>query len=470
MVKLGMIGLAFLALVGCSSGKGFSEQTANKDANTYTWITRYDVKTLDPAAIQDWTTGKVLSYLYPSIGQLGKIGCDKPSVYFGSVDGKKFSNGDPVTAEDIRFTLERCIRPESLSSVGNQFAMQIRGSDEFLSGKTDHVEGIKITSPSSFSIILKHIDTSYGNKLMNSAFGVLNHKLVDLRKPITDAKLGYGAGKWTMESFAPGQEWKIKNSADGHFIRFRFVGDSATRRNLFDQGQADYAMFGAHEAGVVKGSKFLTKGGPTTLVYLQINPKTKPELNQALRYQIGAFIRSEVKFDQLLMNMVDPARSFLQLSGVEPIPAKHPATILGYIGKPSLEITYAEIGMQNPSVEGIVACLRKNGLDVKGRAMPSGAMLEANSRGEIPILFTGWQPDFVGPLNTVPMLFHSKSSENHSGYRNAKVDELIDKAQQGIDAEKNMQQANQIIESEAPCIPLYVQRDLVLQRREPPVP
>ncbi len=102
--------------------------------------------------------------------------------------------------------------------------------------------------------------------------------------------------------------------------------------------------------------------------------------------------------------------------------------------------------------------------------MPSGAMLEKNAKGEIPILFTGWQPDFDGALNTIPMLFHSKSSENHSGYSNPEVDRLIDLAQQGIDTDKNIQKAYDLIERDAPGVPLYIQRDLVLQKKEPPLP
>ena len=454
-----------LALTGC---KNFSDRSAAAQPNGYVWLTRYDVKTLDPAAVQDWTTGTVLSYLYPSIGKLCEISNDKPSVFLLKVKPANFSNGDPVTAEDIQFTLERCLMSEIHSSIGNQFASQIRGSKEFADGKTSRIQGVFIRHD-NVVITLDHIDSAFSEKLNNKAFGVLNHRLVSAKQPIVDAKVGYGAGNWTMEKVAPGTEWTLKHKTKGEKLRFRFSADSANRRNLFDTGSADYAMFAAHEIGVVKGHKNLTKGGPTTLVYLQMNPKTKPALTAIMRYEIGAVIQSNVDFNKILGDHVTKALSFLELSGLPQLPSSGVATLTN-ASKEHFEITFAEIGMQNPSVEAIVAALRKAGMDISGRAMPSGAMLEANSKGEIPMLFTGWQPDYDGPLNTIPMLFHSKSSENHSGYHNPNVDHLIDQAQSGINTEKNIQEASLTIEGEAPCIPLYVQRDLVLMRREPPKP
>lgn len=455
-----------LALTLTSCGKFDS---TSRPANEYVWLTRYDVKALDPAAVQDWTTGKVISYVYPSIGTLCEVSNDKPIQFFLKVKPAKFGNGDPVTAEDIRFTLERCLLPENQSSVGNQFAGQIKGSKAFTEGRSDHLEGATIQPDGSLLVRLDHMDMSFAQKLSNTAFGVVNHKLVALRKPIGDTNPGYGAGNWQFESVAPGREWKLKNRKTGELLKFRFSGDSANRRSLFDTNQADYAMFAAHEAGVVKGYPNLDKGGPTTLVYLQMNPKTKPELTKELRYQIGGLIHMNTDFATLLNKMVTPASNFLVLSGLEPLPSSGTVSAKAS-SKASFEITYAEIGMQNPSVEAIVTALRRAGLDVRGRAMVSGAMLEKNARGEIPMLFTGWQPDFDGPLNTIPMLFHSKSSENHSGYSNLEVDKLIDAAQQGLNTAENIRKAYDLIERDCPSVPLYVQRDLVLKRKEPPLP
>lgn len=453
-----------LILAGCSKMSG-----TPRKSNEYVWLTRYDVKTLDPAAIQDWTTGKVLSYVYPSIGELCEIETQDSKLFKLKLKPETFSNGDPVTPEDIRATVERCLLAQNQSTVGNQFASEIQGSQAFADEKVRHMDGLQILPDSSIMINLDNPDQAFASKLKNRAFGVINHKLVDLEKPISDFKAGYGAGNWTFESVETGREWKLKQTKTGQILRFRFAGDSANRLNLFDTNQADYAMFAAHEAGVVGKHANLDKGGPTTLVYLQFNPKATPELTKELRYQVGSNVHASTDFAKVLGGVVTPASNFLALSGTDPLPSSG-ITNPKIVSKAHFEITYAEIGMQNPSVEAVVTTLRSAGMDVQGRAMPSGAMLEKNAKGEISILFTGWQPDFDGPLNTIPMLFHSKSSENHSGYNNLQVDLLIEDAQRGIDTTKNIQKAYALIEQDTPGVPLYIQRDLVLKRSDPPAP
>jgi peptide/nickel transport system substrate-binding protein len=129
-----------------------------------------------------------------------------------------------------------------------------------------------------------------------------------------------------------------------------------------------------------------------------------------------------------------------------------------------LEITFAQMATQNPAVTAITMAWKSGGFDTTGLAMPSGALLEKNAKSELPILFTGWQPDFPGILNTIPFLFHSKSPENHSGYANRSVDGLIEAALRGEAPEANIKKALAIVEEDCPGIPLYIQRDLTLMR------
>lgn len=453
-----LIGLAIF-LSGCGSFSSRSSST--KDA--YIWLTRYDVKTLDPAAVQDWTTGTVLSYIYPSIGKLTDVSTTDNLVFTLKLKPAKFSDGSPVTPEDIVFTLKRCLFPEVQSGSGNQFAMQIAGANLIKNG-SEAWEGVEILDSSTIRITLLNPDVSYKNKLNNWSFGVLNSKLVPLRKPLTESRKGFGAGSYTLDSFKTSEFWALTNGKDK--LKFRYVADSATRRNLFDQGQADYAMFAPHEVGAVRGHKSLDKGGPKTLVYLQINPKTEPVLDRNQRILIRQNVNSSL-FAGPLDGKVDPAPNMAALSF--PFDSKIDQSKITPNTK-ELRITFADIGMQNPAVEAVVTRLREIGFNIRGRAMQSGAMLTANAKGDIPILFTGWQPDFEGPLNTFPMLFHSKSSENHSGFKNAEVDRLIDEASQGQEPNSRMKRVAEIIDRECPAIPLYIQRDLVLVKTSPPVP
>lgn len=446
--------------VGCSGLKPVSR-------NDFVWLTRYDVKTLDPAAVQDWTTGNVLAYMYPSIGKLCDISTDDSKTFTLKLKPSQFSNGTSVTGEDIQFTLERCLISGVESSAGNQYASQISGAKAFSDNPSGHCAGIKVEGD-TVTLTLEKTDQAFSSKLSNKAFGVVNHAQVPRDKPHTKFAKGDGAGNWVLDSFSPGSEWKLVNIKTNEVMKVRYAGDSASRRQVFDSGGADYAMFGAHEAGSVRGHKSLDVGGPTTLVYLQLNPKTKPELNVNMRKWMRSFVGSKVDFKQILIDKVRPAKSMVDLSGLTPpdVPLAPTPQKSGL----KFEITYADIGMQNPSVEGVIAAFNGAGFKFGGRAMQSAAMLAANAKGEIPILFTGWQPDYEGPLNTIPMLYGSTSSENKSGFKDPAVDALIAKAQAGKDPESNILKAWEHIEQNPHAVPLYIQRDLVLKRKDLPSP
>jgi ABC-type transport system substrate-binding protein len=455
--------LVGILLAGCSGG--FSER-GNRQASEYRWLLRYDVKTLDPAAINDWTTGEVLHYLYPTVGELCDISASDDNKSYTLTVKNTYFSGDAkqeVGAVDIAHTLERCMKPEVQSGLASLFVTEIEGAEAFASGKSEHISGISI-SGNQVTLSLTKPDTVFADKLKSRSLGVVNHKLTKLNEPIKDWKPGYGASRFSLKSFVPGTEWVVDNGAES--IKFQFVGDSASRKTQFDVDKADQAMFAAHEIPVVKGHSMLTKGGPTTLVYLQFNQKIAPFNDRANRLAIVSNLETG-GLGNILDNKVDPPAGFGTLSSLGKSVTGFKATQ----PKPfEFDLVYADIGHSNPVVEVIITQLRKLGIKASAKPMTSGGLIAANNRGELPCLFTGWQPDFPGPLNTVPYLFHSKSPENHSGFADPQVDQYIDLAQAGTDPDTNIARALDLIHQNIPGVPLYVQRDLVLKRREPPSP
>ena len=445
-------------LSGCGS---FSSKSAKNNGDKghpiYNVATRYDVKSLDPASVQDWTTAHVLSYLYASIGEVCEIETKDQKTYTLTLKPSKFSNDQPVKPADIQFTLERVLEPETMSGSGFQFASQISPGS------------IKILSDTQLQFTLTTPDASFKEKLRDRSFGIVNSKLVEKKKQLVTSQLGMGISNWKMIAYTPNSDITLESLIDHQQLKFRYVKDSATRRNLYDTGSVQYAMFAPHELGAIKGHPDISSGGPETLVYLQINPTTQPALDAQTRRIMRLSVQQTVDFNKILAGAVQPvnsmfALSFDDLKQFQPITSK----LRMPVPKTEFQITYAEIGMQNPAVESIVTGLNQAGFNVTGRAMPSGEMITRNNKGQIPILFTGWQPDYPGPLNTAPMMFHSKSSGNHTAFKNAEVDKLIDLAQQGIDTEANIRKVTEIIENECPVIPLYIQHDLILKKSDPP--
>jgi len=69
----------------------------------------------------------------------------------------------------------------------------------------------------------------------------------------------------------------------------------------------------------------------------------------------------------------------------------------------------------------------------------------------------GWIADYPDPQNFVDIQFHSNSPQNHTGYANATVDDLLEQARVEQDQERRMalyHQAELVILNDAPWIPL----------------
>ena len=70
----------------------------------------------------------------------------------------------------------------------------------------------------------------------------------------------------------------------------------------------------------------------------------------------------------------------------------------------------------------------------------------------------GWIADYPDPENFLDILFHGDSKNNHTGFNNAEVNELLERArvEQQEDVRYDLyRQAEELIVQEAPWIPLW---------------
>ena len=73
----------------------------------------------------------------------------------------------------------------------------------------------------------------------------------------------------------------------------------------------------------------------------------------------------------------------------------------------------------------------------------------------------GWIADYPDPENFLDLLFHGDSKNNHTGFNNAEVNELLERArvEQREDVRYDLyRQAEELILEQAPWIPFVVQR------------
>jgi peptide/nickel transport system substrate-binding protein len=168
----------------------------------------------------------------PSLAESWTMSKDGLAYEFVLRKGVKFHNGDPVTAEDVKFSLERY-------KGGGATTLKAR------------VAGVDVVDPLRVRIRLKQpwpdFMTFYGTPATGAAW-VVPKKYVEKVGDDGFKKAPVGAGPYRFVSFSPGVE--VVFEANEHYWRktpsvkrliFRSVPDDTTRLAMLKRGEVDMA-------------------------------------------------------------------------------------------------------------------------------------------------------------------------------------------------------------------------------------
>ena len=168
----------------------------------------------------------------PCLAESWRASPDGLTYEFTLRKGARFHNGDPVTADDVKFSFER-----------------YRGA----SAKTlkDHVAAVEIVDPQRVRFRLKHpwpdFMTFYGSPATGAAW-IVPKKYVEKVGDDGFKKAPVGAGPYKLASYTPGielvleaneQYWRKTPSVKT--LVFRSVPDESTRLAMLKRGEADIA-------------------------------------------------------------------------------------------------------------------------------------------------------------------------------------------------------------------------------------
>jgi oligopeptide transport system substrate-binding protein len=155
------VGVAVLALALTSS----LPSSPARGANGVLGYLGGEVKTLDPAFISDATDVQVLLQLYAGLTRLDENGEPYPSLAaswtvsddgrtytFSLRDGLRFSDGTPLTAEDVRRSWLRVLDPETRSTAPDVLGL-IEGAPERLAGGSE--DGVRIDAPDALTLVVR---------------------------------------------------------------------------------------------------------------------------------------------------------------------------------------------------------------------------------------------------------------------------------------------------------------------------
>jgi ABC-type transport system substrate-binding protein len=174
-----------------------------------------DVSTLDPAIGYDWQNWSMIKSLFdglmdykpgttdlvPELAESYEISPDGTQYTFKLHPEAKFHNGRPITADDVKWSIERAVNPKT-QSPGAGFFSAIKGFEDANSGKTETLSGIVVIDPHTVRFDLSRPDATFLHVLqLNFSFPVPKEEVERLGADFGKSPVGSGAYKlkeWTL--------------------------------------------------------------------------------------------------------------------------------------------------------------------------------------------------------------------------------------------------------------------------------
>ncbi|MBV7695362.1 ABC transporter substrate-binding protein [Streptomyces sp. TRM70350] len=438
-------GLASGLLTGCGSESGDSGENGS---NVVMGMSD-DVLATDPASGYDPGSWLLFNNVFQSLLSFPKGGTEpQPELAQGCSftdtstkvykctlkDGLKFSNGDPLTSEDVKFSFDRMLKINDEAGPAIMFPM------------LDTVE-----TPDDKTVVfhLKVADATFPSKIASGAGSIVNHREYDADKLREDGK-AVGSGPYKLESFTKNEavfsvNENYRGTADvqnsGVTLKF-FHGDRSALKKSLLAGDIDIAYRGLSAADIAdvenadadSGLKVI-EGSSAEVQHLVFNMDDPVAGKLSVRKAIAHLIDRDALIKDVYQGTATPLYSiipagiaghntaFFDTYGARPSKAKAEAALRadGITDKVKLTLwsTPSRYGpATDEELKAIAAQLNASGLfaaDVK--SIPFDQYEQDIADGKYGVYVKGWVPDYPDADNfTAP--FFGKGNVLGNNYSN----------------------------------------------------
>ncbi|MBU2357371.1 MAG: hypothetical protein KKB02_00335, partial [Alphaproteobacteria bacterium] len=375
-------------------------------------------------------------------------------------DGVTFHNGEPFTAQDVKYTFERILDPGTASAYA---------------GLYDQIDSVE--APDDTKVIF-HLKSSFGPFLTNLATNgqIVNQKAIEGGDP---ARTPVGTGPFVFDEWVQGDHISVHKNPDyfkdglPHLdtVTYRFLPVDQSRINGLAAGELDWvdAVPLQLVPTLSKDERFTYVTSPVAGIpdYLAMNTRIAPfddvRVRQAVALAIGRDPIRQVAYlgtGELGLTEMPTGSDWYDATGVfaaerDVEKAKALLADAGYADGLSFEY----LGLtQYPELlkTGQVAReqLKDVGIDMTIRAVEVSVWFDAFVSGDYQVT-SAYQERTIDPDNFWSLVIKSGAPVNTTGYVNTDVDGLIAKAAASTDKTERMDLYRQIrgtVTEEAPLV------------------
>ncbi|MCM3725669.1 peptide ABC transporter substrate-binding protein [Neobacillus cucumis] len=494
-----------------SKNTGDSEQLA--DSQEINVLESAEIPNMDSVMNEDVLGSEMVTQVTAGLYRLDQTGtkvipdvadgepqfnADKTVLTIKLKNNVKWSNGDPVTANDFVYSWRRAIDPKVASPYGPYFMMdKIKNATEIVNGKAKVEDlGVKAVDDYTLEVTLVRPLPYIESFLTFSLFYPQNQKYVESQganyAKDADHLLYSGPFKMTKWDGPQATEWVMEKNADYWDaknvtltkINFNVSKDPQASVNAFSAGEADITPKLAQAAIIsqYEGAEELVRYLEPSMWWLKMNEKNPALKNVNIRKAIALAIDKESLVKDVLANgsvaanylvpkefAFNNGKDFRDGAGSYLKTDKDEAKKLWEQGLKETglkDVTFTFVGQDTETAKKEDAFIKDQlektlpGMKVNIQSVPFKIRIDREDKQDYDILHAGWGPDYADPM-TFMDLFLTGGGQNHMSYGNPKYDKLIRDAQGPLAAKaderwKALQDAEKILlEDDAAFAPLY---------------
>ncbi|OOY26527.1 peptide ABC transporter substrate-binding protein [Thioclava sp. L04-15] len=494
-----------LGLASLASAQDYQPDPNAKSGGNIIVTYKDDVATLDPAIGYDWQNWSMIKSVFdglmdyvpgttelrPGLAESYEISEDGTTFTFKLREGVKFHNGRAMTAEDVKYSLDRVTTPAT-QSPGAGFFGSIKGYDAMADGSATSLEGVTVVDPYTVKIELSRPDATFLHVMALNFASVVPKEAVD-EFGADFGKHPVGTGAFKLADWTIGQKLVFEKNADYwrpgvpylDSITFEVGQEPIVALLRLQKGEVDVPGDGIPPAkfnevmGNPDEAKQVVVGGQLHTGYITLNVEMAPFDKVEVRQAINMAINKD-RIVQMINGRATPA--------TQPLPPSMPGYTKDYAGYPfdpaKAKEMLAEAGLPdgfetelyvmntdpNPRIaQAIQQDLAAIGVKADIKALAQANVIEAGGTPKTaPMIWSGgmaWIADFPDPSNFYgPILGCAGAVEggwNWSWYCNKDLDAMATEADSITDPAKQderLQKWSDVymkVMEDAPWVPVF---------------
>lgn len=482
-------------------GAGCSKSSTGVNDQVLRYVLEAEPATLDPAKSTGIPESLVELQLFeglvrldakdqptPGVAEKWEVSPDGLKYVFYLRSNAKWSNEEPVTAQDFEFAWKRVLNPE-VASENAYMLFPLKNGQAYNEKKAgvDQV-GVKAINDHTLEVTLEKPTAYFLSLVAFHAFYPVHQNTVAANADnwAADTKTLIGNGPFKPTSwihngkieFAKNDQYWDSSAVKLTKMEWPISDSQSTRLSLIESNQADMMV----EPAVVEHDR-LSQGGLLKIspylgaYYYVFNTQKAPFDNPKVRKAFTLAISREDLVKNVIKGGKKPAYAWVPPGLVNPVTGKDfreeggnyavedaalakrllaEAGYPGGNGLPPITIMFSNGELHKSIAEAIQEMWKQNlGISVSLTNQESKVFLESRTQGDFQIARASWIGDYADPMTFIDVF---KDPTNDAKYKNPTYNNLVEKAQSTNDQSVRMQtmhDAEKILFDDAVLIPVY---------------